>query len=310
MKRPFLKLVWRLALAGLVLLGSCDSIKKPKTAPLFGKEDAAKEPVSETAWFCCGARAEDARRAKPVCGDAFAERFLTPRGREVYEYFRPEERALASVVSRHRIIDDRLREELSRKRNLRIVNIGAGFDSRPYRLQGGEWLEVDERQLVAWKNRRLPPGQCPNSLRRIGIDFGNGALARALSPHATNERVAVVIEGVFLYLTEDQIAETLRTVRQAFPNHLLICDLMSSEFMDTHAASLKERVKSLGTDFVFRRADPAAFIESFGYRPTLRTSIPLAPGDRGGQLPALARPFASQTLKNGYVVATFEPKGR
>jgi O-methyltransferase involved in polyketide biosynthesis len=44
------------------------------------------------------------------------------------------------------IIDDLLREELVANPNLTVVIIGAGFDTRAFRLQGGTWIELDEPQ--------------------------------------------------------------------------------------------------------------------------------------------------------------------
>ena len=76
-----------------------------------------------------------------------------------------------SNASRHRIIDDLLRDRLALHPNLRIVIIGAGFDSRAFRLKGGQWLEIDEPQIFAWKDPRLPVAQCPNPLTRVSIDF-------------------------------------------------------------------------------------------------------------------------------------------
>ena len=90
---------------------------------------------------------QDAVSANPVCGDTYAQIFMNADGLRILEAFKDEARPNASNVARHRIIDDFLRQELIANPNLQIVLIGAGFDSRAYRLNGGKWIELDEPQV-------------------------------------------------------------------------------------------------------------------------------------------------------------------
>src|SRR6185503_21276065 len=158
------------------------------------------KPISKTAFYCCGVRMQDAESSNPICGDVYAKRFMNDEGRRILETFKDEVRPNSSNVARHRIIDDLLREELRAKPDLRIVIIGAGFDSRAYRLKGGRWVELDEPQVVAYKNELLSPATCDNPLDRVAIDFSNESVEEKLSSFATTDRAVVVIEGVFMYL--------------------------------------------------------------------------------------------------------------
>ena len=63
--------------------------------------------------------------------------------------------------------------------------IGAGFDSRAYRLKGGTWIELDEPQVIAYKNDRLSASNCENELNRIPIDFSSESLEEKLSSFQT-----------------------------------------------------------------------------------------------------------------------------
>jgi O-methyltransferase involved in polyketide biosynthesis len=99
-------------------------------------------PISDTAFYCCGIRMEDAKRTHSLCNDIYAERFMNKRGRSIFEPFKSEKMPNISNITRCRIIDDHLRDELSKHDNLTIVTIGSGFDTRPYRLSGGSWVEI------------------------------------------------------------------------------------------------------------------------------------------------------------------------
>src|SRR5262245_32234526 len=170
------------------------------------------KPISKTAFYCCGVRMQDAESSNPICGDIYAKRFMNDDGLQVLEKFKDETRPNRSNVARHRIVDDLLREELLANRDLRVVIIGAGFDRRAYRLKGGRWTELDEPQVIAYKNELLSPSTCENELHRIPIDFSTESVEEKLSSFANTDPVIVIIEGVFMYLDEQVILQLLDTV--------------------------------------------------------------------------------------------------
>ena len=104
------------------------------------------KPISRTAFYSCGVRMQDAERSTSVCGDSYAKAFMNEEGLRILEAFQDETSPNASNVARHRIIDDFLRQELLANPSLCVVIIGAGFDSRAFRLKGGTWVELDEPQ--------------------------------------------------------------------------------------------------------------------------------------------------------------------
>ena len=99
-----------------------------------------------------------------------------------FRQFGGESAPNASNVARHRYIDDYIREQLPSDSRLQIVLLGCGFDSRAFRLQGGSWFELDEPQLIAYKNQRLSARESPNPLQRIPIDFTSDTLREKLQP--------------------------------------------------------------------------------------------------------------------------------
>jgi len=113
-------------------------------------------PISKTAFYCCGSRMLDAESPNPICGDTFAKQFMNEEALAYYAAFREDTRRAASNVTRGRIIEDMLRRELAKNKSALVVSVGAGFDSRPYRIEAGDWLELDEPHIVHYKNERLP----------------------------------------------------------------------------------------------------------------------------------------------------------
>ena len=107
--------------------------------------------------YCCDIRAADAERPNPICGDYLAHRFLNTEARALVTRFARFKGANAVNVVRNRLIDDFLRERLQASPDLRIILLGAGFDTRAFRLAGGRWVE-----LVSAKEAELLARDAPN----------------------------------------------------------------------------------------------------------------------------------------------------
>ena len=219
--------------------------------------------VSNSAFYCCGVRMEDARQPFPICNDRFAQRFMDEHAVTVFEPFRTETLPNISNATRCRIIDDILRSEL--KPDSTIISIGAGFDTRPYRLKGGTWIELDEAPLLAYKNEKLPAAECGNPLRRIAIDFSRESLGDKLAGVGANQPVIIVIEGVFMYLEPAAILANLRELRRLFPHHILLCDLMNRRFFEKFSGSVHAKLVAMGGTFTARPEHPEEIFLHNGY---------------------------------------------
>ncbi len=233
------------------------------------------KPISYTAFYCCGVRMQDAAREKPICGDNFAKAFMDERGLAILAKFKDEKFPNLSSAARHRIIDDILRDWLREEPGLTIVIIGAGFDSRAFRLGGGNWVELDEPQVIDYKNARLPAAGAPNPLARVPIDFGTEKLEAKLRPYAVREPVAVIIEGVLMYLDEGTTAALLRALQRLWPRHRLVCDLMTRRFLEKYGRTFRARITELGASFAILRDAPAELFLANGYRVLSAHSIVL-----------------------------------
>ena len=265
------------------------------------------KPISKTAFYCCGVRMQDAERDKPVCGDTYAKVFMNEQGLQILETFKDETRPNMSNVGRHRIIDDLLRQELTANPNLTVVIIGAGFDSRAFRLKGGTWIELDEPQVISYKDERLPAANSDNELHRIGIDFATDSLEQKLAPFSGQSPVTIVIEGVFMYLDEETIETLLQTVHRLFPRHKLICDLMTRDFFEKNATTIHEKLTGMGATFKFTIDNPEQLFLKHGYRQLEKIEIvEKAVLLDAGEIPPDVWQTIQPTLPHGYSVHVFE----
>ncbi len=222
------------------------------------------KPISETAFYCCGIRMQDAASRRPICGDSYARQFMDERGLEIFSRFGGESGPNATNVARHRYIDDYLRARIAHQPDLQIVLLGSGFDSRAFRLRGGTWIELDEPQLIAYKDARLPVSRAPNRLTRIGIDFGADSLQDTLQSVSTSAPTVFVIEGVTMYLPAQSLRATLEVLKSVLPGHRIIADLMTRRFIDRYGKQVKNIIAQLGAHMI-PGDDPALPFVQAGY---------------------------------------------
>jgi methyltransferase (TIGR00027 family) len=269
------------------------------------------DSIKPMAFYCCGIRTEDARSARPLYGDIYAEDFMTSQGWAILSRFHGhgDDRTKSVNVVRSRIFQDEIARRLKADKDLQIVNIGAGFDSRPFRLAGGRWLDIDEPALIAHKNACVPPETCANPLRRIPVDFAKGELPAALRQCDPGANTLVVIEGVLMYLDKARVNELIQQLQEAFPVHTLMCELLDRTFVKRYMnKSTREQTVALGSPFKLLEDRPEQLFLGFGYK---RCGEPISVVGRTRDFKAIAIPgflfrTALRSMRDGYRVHTFE----
>lgn len=178
-------------------------------------------------------RALEARRpvGARIADDRLAVRFLPLKFRVIAEVARarPIRRLVeevidrrwpgprAGVVLRTRLVDDAIAEALTGADQVLIL--GAGFDTRSYRLPGmdaARVFEVDHPSTQALKERtvRRAIGSIPANVTFVPVEFGRDDLEGAVraAGFQAAARTIVLWEGVTNYLTADAVDGTFRSI--------------------------------------------------------------------------------------------------
>jgi methyltransferase (TIGR00027 family) len=264
-------------------------------------------PISRTAYYTLAVRAADAERAKPILGDTFAQKFMNDGAKAVWEEFKSFTKPNAGNTARHAMIDDHLRPALVADPQATIIIIGAGFDARAFRHHGGHWVELDEPEILHYKESRLPSATAPNPLPRIVIEFARESLADKLAMITAPSGVHIIVEGVLMYLTREQRLTLLRMIAERFPRHTLYCDLMRKHFFETYSRDIHEKILGMGTTFTDMEEHPERLFTDNGYTMLDIASVPLYAAERANiGIPAFAIRHFMTTIRNGYVIAVFK----
>jgi len=125
---------------------------------------------------------------------------------------------LGAILCRTRYIDDVLKRSLE-KGIEQLVILGAGFDSRAYRIAGMDQVQVFEIDLPGTgklKQIRLEKvlGAVPENVTLVGMNFDRQNLDDVLraAGFQKNKRTLFIWEGVTQYITAEAVNNTLEFV--------------------------------------------------------------------------------------------------
>ena len=233
--------------------------------------------ASRTAQYMAFFRVLETARASEfrLFEDRFAKSFLSPRLKFISElckfpiinhlvwayvdYRWPG--VLTSAIARTRFIDDEVKLELKSGAR-QVIILGAGYDTRPYRLDDlGKVMvfEVDHPSTSITKQNIMRS----NHVRFVPVDFNSETLESKMNAagYDPNLRSVFIWEGVTNYLSESAVDATLRYCSQAAPGSVVIFT-----YIDERVLSAPE--KFYGTKSVLKALKKAGEEWTFGIDPS------------------------------------------
>ena len=183
----------------------------------------------------------------------------------------------SAMMCRKRYTDEKLIESIGQIDA--VVNLGAGFDTRVYRLPAltevPVW-EVDQPENIEPKRDRLRKlfREVPAHVALVPIDFDHEELEAVLAYHgySPDMRTFFIWEAVTQYLTETGIRATFDFLSKAAPGSLLAFTYVRKDFIDGNVMYggedlyknyvVQDRVWLFGMD----PESVAGFLDEYGWR--------------------------------------------
>lgn len=161
------------------------------------------EHVSDTALMVAAARAAETARADGVVRDPFAARLAGERGAALAQKLLAPGWLGIGVGLRCRTIDDMLVDAIREQGIRTVVLLGAGLDTRAWRLDLPaelRWIEVDFAPILEYKAQILSAERPRCRLERMPADLTVESERQAVWAAAGAEPGLMVTEGLLLYL--------------------------------------------------------------------------------------------------------------
>ena len=226
--------------------------------------------VSDTARWVAMYRAIESQRPDALFRDPWAPRLAGERGQEILDGMPDGKRWGWPMVVRTAVMDEIIAREVHAGVDT-VVNLAAGMDMRPFRLElpsSLRWVEIDLPAILDDKIGILGQETARCRLERIAADLSQtgerrDALARAL---AGSSNALIVSEGLLIYLESAQVGALARDLAAQTAARRWLIDLASPRLLEWLTPRRGKVVAAGGAPFKFGPAEGTAFFEPHGWR--------------------------------------------
>lgn len=228
------------------------------------------EHISDTARWVAVYRAMETARPDAIFRDPYARRLAGDRGDDIVDTMK-QGRAMAwAMIVRTAVFDEIILDTIARHGVDTIVNLAAGLDARPWRLDlpaSLRWIDVDLPAILGYKTETLRDETPRCRYESMATDLTDDVARRALFARigAESKRVFVVTEGLLIYFTEPQVA-SLAADLHAQPNvSFWLIDLASPRLLKIMQRTWGKSVAKGNAPFRFAPAVGTDFFTPLGW---------------------------------------------
>jgi methyltransferase (TIGR00027 family) len=212
-------------------------------------------------------RANEDQRPDGVFHDPLAALVAGTRGEQIARAMPDAALVQWGVVVRTSAIDKLIGEALNAGVDT-VVNLGAGLDTRPYRMKlppQTRWTEIDFPSMVQWKDEVLAGHTPVCKLERIGLDLSDRAARREVfkALGSAGRSTLLIAEGVMPYLSNEAAADLARELAGIPAFDYWILDFDNAGVRKTPKSWAKQLKAA---PFLFQPGDWFKFFEVCGWR--------------------------------------------
>ena len=193
------------------------------------KEKISVSGVPETMLQTMYARAKESEKEHPYIYDKAAVEIVS---RLDYDFSNADKDIMMSsgVIARTILLDGMVEEFLSSHPGTNVVNIACGMDTRCYRVEGQYkyWYNIDLPETIEIRNRFLKED---GPVFQIAKSATDASYTEEICYH--DEPVLVVVEGLTMYLQEEDVKQIFHIVYEKFEKATVFVETMSP-FVSAH----------------------------------------------------------------------------
>lgn len=252
------------------------------------------DSVADTALLTAFCRAVESERPDAHFSDPYARKLAGAKGAELLRRFSGGELTAAGCAVRTCVLDSLIMETIRTNPVDTVLNLGAGLDTRAYRLpipSSITWVEVDDPTVLAYKSEILcnHPPVC--SLETASLDLTDvGARRDFLACKGTRAGHALVVtEGVLVYMKPDDVGSLARDLSQSPSFQWWVTDMVSPSALRLMQSRHCESPNTGKVGLCFAPEEGPGFFRCYGWKTDEIRSC-LKEGQR------LNRPFLSDIL--------------
>ena len=231
-------------------------------------DDTPVRNVSDTARWVAIYRAMESERADAILHDPFARRLGGERGEAIVRTM-PRGRSMAWPMIVRTTVMDEIVLRCIREGARTVLNLAAGLDARPYRLDlpsDLRWMHVDLPDMLEYFREQMAAETPRCRLEFHAADLRDAGPRRALfADAASTGPVLVITEGLLIYLEADDVARLARDLHDVARARWWLTDLASPLLLRKFTKHLDSKLKSGNAPFRFGPAEGTAWFAPHGW---------------------------------------------
>jgi methyltransferase (TIGR00027 family) len=227
--------------------------------------------ISDTARWVAYFRARETERPDALFSDPYAERLAGERGFQIANTLPEGNKHEWAWVARTYLFDRFLAAEILKGADL-VVNLAAGLDARPYRMDlpaSLHWIEVDLPEIVSYKNAMLAHEMPRCQLERVALDLADVAARREFFAdlERRGKRIVVMTEGLLIYFSPEEVGCFARDLASGAHFQSWIVDLASPGQLKLMQRTSGTQLSEAGAAFKFGPPEGPKFFAPHGWEP-------------------------------------------
>ncbi len=227
--------------------------------------------ISDTARWVAFYRAMESERPDALFRDPFARRLAGAEGERIVQELPSGRDTAWAMIVRTAIIDRLLRDAVRDGAVDLVVNLAAGLDARPWRMElpaGLRWVDMDLPDILDYKLETLADVApvCAYEARRVDLTDPE-ARRRALSEVTRGSRSPLVVtEGLLVYLAPDQVTSLATDLHAVRELRSWIIDIASPWLLQWMRRKWGKQTDLGNATLRFAPEEGPAFFEPLGWR--------------------------------------------
>lgn len=232
-------------------------------------QDTPIRNVSDTASWVAIYRAMESERADALFRDPYARRLGGARGEAIVRAM-PRGAASAWPMIVRTAVMDEIVQRCVREGAATVLNLAAGLDARPYRLDlpaSLRWYHVDMPAMVDYFREQMA-GETPRcALEFVAADLRDADARREVFARAAaHGPVLAITEGLLVYLEATQVADLAGALHDVAQAKWWLTDLASPRLLKMLEKRWAPRLRAGNAPFRFGPAEGTAFFAPYGWR--------------------------------------------
>lgn len=228
--------------------------------------------ISDTARWVAVYRARETKRNDAVFRDPFARRLAGERGENIAASMSFAEKNSWPFVARTWLIDEVISRQVKLGTDM-ILNLAAGLDARPYRmnLPGSlHWIEVDLPEILDYKEEILRNERPVCDLTRVRLNLSDVRGRRELFSEVgrRSNRALVISEGLLVYLDQDEVTSLGRDLSSVRSFAHWVIDLCSPGLLKMLERKMGSPLDQAGAPLKFAPGEGPNFFVRCNWRPS------------------------------------------